>query len=163
MRNAFWWAKGTALAVALFIASASTVRAQVEDAGVGLEPWMPPPNLYPSWLSSAHTPAYVPVTYEVPWIQNANEQGFGPFTLRSPDNGSFVSCSGAGGPFGLLPQPLVSSLDGNFGGNFLVENPCFPAPGLYCQPGFGNSISPQSEHRPMRRPPLHNRGGEVPI
>ncbi|HEB88720.1 MAG TPA: hypothetical protein ENI85_04045, partial [Deltaproteobacteria bacterium] len=91
-----------------------------------------PPNLYPSWLSDAFTPIHRPVTFQVPWISTPELEAHGPSTLLIPDNGSFVSCDGSGGPFGLDPQHLVSSLDGRFGASHTVEEPCQPVPSLFC-------------------------------
>ncbi len=141
MQNVKRLARITVLSTSLLLGFAAA--AQIDGIKDELEPWAPPPNLFPSWLSSAHTPAYAPTTYEFPWIQTLEMSASGPWTLLSPQHGSFVSCSGAGGPFGALPQHLVSSLDGRFGANHLVESPCYPAGGMYCWAGWNNPILPE--------------------
>lgn len=142
MHNSIRRARAAALAAVLAILCAAGAAAQV-DPIYEPEPWVPPPNLFPSWLSSDHSPIYVPTTYQEPWIQTPSLEASGPWTLRSPDHGSFVTCKGSGGPFGVLPQQLVSSWSGLFGASNVVESPCFPAPGLYCAPPIFTTITPE--------------------
>ncbi len=111
--------------------------------GDSTPPTSPPPNLFPSWLSPTYSPRYEPLTWQVPWISTGWETASGPWTLKSPAHGSFVSCDGANTVFGASPQRLTSSLNGRFGSTNLVEAPCAAAGGTFCSAPWPSTYPPE--------------------
>jgi hypothetical protein len=126
-----------------FICSWIALAAGAAEAGGAQKlPVSPPPNLFPSWLSSFHSARYEAVTYQVPWLATATQTASGPWSLRSPIDGAYVRCDGTGPAFGTLPQPVTSSANGRFGATNLVASPCTAAAGLFCS-SFGTTITPE--------------------
>lgn len=129
----------------LVVASCFVVGVSTAGAGGGVvvqPPVSPPPNLFPSWLSAGTSARYEPVTYQVPWISTPGQVAGGPYSLKSPTHGSFVSCKSSG-LFGALPQRLTSSTNGRFGGTNLVASPCTAAPGIFCSVPYPSVVTPE--------------------